>query len=85
MLLVPSNPSKEKVIEMFDMSEHGIYLRSLGFEKDLGFCAEIDSYPILPFVIKGVIKLQEKIEAEQITKKNLKKINYKETGEQKKH
>ncbi|HEY5124424.1 MAG TPA: 2-phosphosulfolactate phosphatase [Ignavibacteria bacterium] len=85
MLLVPSNPSKEKVVEMFDMSEHGSYLKSLGFEKDLGFCAEIDSYPILPFVIKGVIKLQEKIEAEQITKKNLKKINYKETVEHRKH
>lgn len=76
--------SKEKIIEMFKMSEHGTYLASIGFEEDIEVCSRIDEYAILPFVIKGVIKLQENIEAEQNTKKNFKKINLKEREENKK-
>jgi 2-phosphosulfolactate phosphatase len=84
MIFVSSNLNQEKIIEMFRMSEHGKYLESIGFGEDIEICSRVDSYSVLPFVIKGVIKLQENFEAEQNTKKNFRKINLKEREENKK-
>jgi 2-phosphosulfolactate phosphatase len=76
--------NKEKIVEMLNFSEHGIYLKSLGFGNDLEFCSEIDSYPFIPMFNKGVIKLQENIKAEEINKKTFKRVNLKEAVENKK-
>ena len=75
------NLSQDKILEMFLMCEHGIYLKSLGFEKDLEFCSRVDSYPYLPLFYKGVIKFRENIEQEENNKKNFKKINLKQVQE----
>lgn len=64
----------EKILEMLKNSEHGKYLSSLGFEKDLEFCSNVDSYPYLPMFAKGVIKMKDKIEDETNIKASLKKI-----------
>jgi len=81
---VSSSLNKEKIVDMLNISEHGSYLKSLGFGDDLESCAEIDSYPYLPILNKGLIKLQENIKAEEITKKTFKRIKLKEAVENKK-
>lgn len=66
--------SSEKIFGMLKKSEHGKYLMSLGFEKDLEFCSKVDSYSFIPLFTKGVIKLKEKIEDETNIKSQLRKI-----------
>lgn len=48
--------------KMLRNSEHGKYLISIGFEKDLKICSEIDTLPVLPVLDKGVIKLTKQTE-----------------------
>jgi phosphosulfolactate phosphohydrolase-like enzyme len=38
-------PSQEKILRLFNLSEHGKYLTQLGFGKDLEISSKIDSYP----------------------------------------
>lgn len=38
----------DRVLELFDASEHGRALRNAGFGGDLTACAAVDSYPVLP-------------------------------------
>jgi 2-phosphosulfolactate phosphatase len=71
------NLSQSKILEMFLNSEHGKYLKSIGFEKDLEYCANIDTHPYLPVFLKGVIKFKENLEAEEINKKSFKRIKLK--------
>ena len=66
--------SSEKILDLLKISEHGKYLTSVGFEKDLEFCSKVDAYPFLPMYIKGAIRLKEKIEDETNTKDQMKKI-----------
>ena len=66
--------TSEKIFEMLKISEHGKFLVSVGFEKDLEFCSKLDSYPFLPLFTKGVIKLKEKIDDETNIKASMKKI-----------
>lgn len=47
---------------MMHQSEHGKFLCSLGFEDDLEACSKIDSFPCLPVLKNGVIKLAEAFE-----------------------
>jgi len=49
--------SKRSLHKMLRNSDHGKYLTSIGFEKDLKICAEVDSVPILPMLDKGVVKI----------------------------
>jgi 2-phosphosulfolactate phosphatase len=38
----------DRVLELFDASEHGRALRNAGFGDDLTACAAVDSYPVIP-------------------------------------
>jgi 2-phosphosulfolactate phosphatase len=64
----------EKILELLKISEHGKYLSSVGFKKDLEFCSKFDTYPFIPMYIKGAIRLKEKIEDETNIKAQMKKI-----------
>jgi len=68
-------PSSKKIMKMFKKTEHGKYLMSLGLEKDLAVCSEINSYPCLPLYMDGVIKLKDKMEIESIEKSKMKRID----------
>lgn len=76
-LLVYKNDklSPELVFDMFKVSEHGKFLISLGFEKDLEICSRINSQPLLPIFYKDIIKLKEQIELETSQRMGMKKIN----------
>ena len=45
-----------QILELLKTCQHGRYLASLGFENDLSFCAKIDSHPVLPTFMDGVIR-----------------------------
>lgn len=76
-LLVYKNDklSPDLIFEMFKVSEHGKFLISLGFEKDLEICSGINSHPLLPIFYKDIIKLKEQIELETSQRMGMKKIN----------
>jgi 2-phosphosulfolactate phosphatase len=38
----------DRVLQLFEASEHGRALREAGFEDDLTACAAVDSYPVIP-------------------------------------
>jgi 2-phosphosulfolactate phosphatase len=38
----------DRVLELFDASEHGRALRNAGFDDDLTACAAVDSFPVIP-------------------------------------
>ena len=54
LVMLMNVPSQEKILKMFQLSEHGKYLASIGFEKDLEICSRIDSYPCIPIYRNGV-------------------------------
>jgi 2-phosphosulfolactate phosphatase len=68
-------PSQEKILRLFNISEHGRYLVQIGFEKDLEVCSKIDSYPIIPMLRNGVIRLKEQFEGESDQKSKMKRVN----------
>lgn len=79
-------PSQDKILKMFYLSEHGKYLASIGFEKDLELCSKIDSYPSIPIFRNGVVKLKEQFEGESDQKSKMKRVNIgnkREEGKQK--
>ncbi|MDA0987123.1 MAG: 2-phosphosulfolactate phosphatase [Bacteroidetes bacterium] len=47
----------KKINSLANISEHGKYLKTLGFENDLMFCLAIDSIPVIPIYSDNVIKL----------------------------
>lgn len=68
-------PSQDKILKMFQLSEHGKYLSTIGFDKDLEFCSKIDSYPFIPIFRNGVVKLKEQFEGETTQKSKMKRVN----------
>jgi len=38
----------DRVLQLFEASEHGRALREAGFDDDLTACAAVDSYPVIP-------------------------------------
>ena len=72
-----------RILEMFSLTEHGQFLKSLGFESDLEFCSQIDSYPVLPIFYKDVIKIKEQIDLEILQRQQMKKINLKDSPQDK--
>lgn len=68
-------PSQDKILKMFQLCEHGRYLTSIGFEKDLEFCSKIDSFPSIPIFRNGVVKLKEQFEGESNQKSKMKRVN----------
>jgi 2-phosphosulfolactate phosphatase len=76
-LLIYNNDllSSEKIYDMLKQSEHGKFLISLGFEKDIELCSKTDSYSYLPIFSRDVIKLKEQIELENTQRKGMKKID----------
>jgi 2-phosphosulfolactate phosphatase len=74
LALNSGNISSDKILDMLKISEHGKYLKSVGFEDDLIFCSKVDTYPYIPLYIKGAIRLKEKIEDETNIKAAMKKI-----------
>jgi 2-phosphosulfolactate phosphatase len=52
--------NQRSVAEMVRDSEHGRYLRSIGFENDLDVCSKVDSLKILPVVREGRIDRQKR-------------------------
>lgn len=65
----------EKIYDMLKESEHGKFLISLGFEKDIELCSKADSVLFLPIFSKDVIKLKEQIELENSQRRGMKKID----------
>jgi 2-phosphosulfolactate phosphatase len=47
--------NKDSVSDLLKECEHGRYLASLGFSKDLDICSRVDSLSILPVVKEGRI------------------------------
>ncbi len=45
------------VLEMMKHSDHGKHLSEIGFEEDLQFCSQMDSFSGVPMLNGGVIKL----------------------------
>jgi 2-phosphosulfolactate phosphatase len=45
------------MLSVFRMSEHGKILLSLGMDKDLEFCASVDTYSIVPVLKMGSLQL----------------------------
>ncbi|MBK8981569.1 MAG: 2-phosphosulfolactate phosphatase [Ignavibacteria bacterium] len=68
-------PSEEKILRMFNMSEHGKYLTSIGFGADLEIASKIDSYPFIPLFRNGVVKFKEMFEGETSQKSKMKRVN----------
>jgi 2-phosphosulfolactate phosphatase len=44
-----------RILQLFRDASHGRYLVSLGFERDLDLCADLDSVPLVPVVREGRI------------------------------
>ncbi|HRE40515.1 MAG TPA: 2-phosphosulfolactate phosphatase [Ignavibacteria bacterium] len=74
------HPTNENIFRMFKETEHGKYLAEIGFESDLRFCAEMNSYPVLPVIHNGIIKLKESVEKESEKKASMKKVSVVEEG-----
>jgi 2-phosphosulfolactate phosphatase len=70
-----SKITNKSIHEMMTKTEHGKYLISLGFERDLEVCSKLDSIPFVPIYKNGVIKLKEVLESEENAKTKLKKVN----------
>jgi len=68
-------PSQEKLLRMFNMSEHGKYLTSIGFGNDLETASKLDSYPFIPLFKNGVVKFKEMFEGESTQKSKMKRVN----------
>ena len=43
--------------QMFATCEHGVYLASLGYTQDLDYCAQLDSYKLVPKFTSGIITI----------------------------
>src|SRR5690606_7757865 len=48
--------SNKAIHEMLENSEHGQYLKSIGFEGDIDICSRLDSLPFVPLFRNGLIK-----------------------------
>lgn len=46
---------KDNLLKVLETCEHGKFLTSLGFEKDLAFCSQLNSLPVLPILENGRI------------------------------
>lgn len=75
LAMLLNTPSQDKILKMFHMTEHGKYLASIGFEKDLEICSKIDSYPSIPIFKNGVVKLKEQFEGESTQRSKMKRVN----------
>lgn len=75
LAMLMNTPSQDKILKMFHLSEHGKYLSSIGFEKDLEICSKIDSYPSIPIFRNGVVKLKEQFEGESTQRSKMKRVN----------
>ena len=58
----------KNVLKMIKGSEHGKYLAEIGFADDLKLCADVDSIPILPYMVGNVIRLKQEAEKKEATK-----------------
>lgn len=68
-------PSSDKVLKLLHLSEHGKYLKSIGFEKDLEVSSKIDSCPYIPIFKNSVIRFKEQFEGESNQKLKMKRVN----------
>ena len=50
---------RKSVLQVLKNSEHGKYLTEIGFNDDLGVCADIDSINVLPVLSGNVIRIQK--------------------------
>lgn len=75
ILYKSGKPDVSKIQSIYKKSEHGQYLISLGFEKDLEYCAQLNKFTELPVFRKGMIKLKNTLENEQSQKSKMKRIN----------
>lgn len=48
----------KNIQKMVGNSDHGMYLKQIGFGDDLKVCAEVDSIPVLPHLTGNVIRLK---------------------------
>ncbi len=68
-------PSQEKILRMFNLSEHGKYLAQIGFGEDLEICSKLDSYPFIPMFKNGIVKFKEQFEGETDKRSKMKRVN----------
>jgi len=75
LAMLVNAPSSDKVFKLLNLSEHGKYLRSIGFEKDLEVSSKIDSFPYIPIFKNGVIRFKEQFDGESNQKLKMKRVN----------
>jgi 2-phosphosulfolactate phosphatase len=75
ILYKSGKPDVSKIQSIYKKSEHGQYLISLGFENDLGYCAQLNKINEIPVFRKGMIKLKDTLENEITQKSKMKRIN----------
>ena len=75
LAMILNVPSEDKILKLFNASEHGRYLAQIGFEKDLEVSSKLDSYPFIPIFRNGVIRFQEQFEGDSDQKSKMKRIN----------
>lgn len=75
LAMILNIPSQDKILKLFHLSEHGKYLASIGFEKDLEMSSIIDSYRYIPIFKNSVIRFKEQFEGESTQKSKMKKVN----------
>lgn len=68
-------PSQDKVLKMFHLSEHGKYLKTIGFEADLEISSKIDSYPFIPIFKNGVVRFKEQFQDDSDQRSKMKRVN----------
>jgi len=49
---------RNKLMEMFNQSQHGRYLKKIGLEADLEFCAQLNIFNIIPVFKNNLITLE---------------------------
>ena len=57
------------VLGMLRTSEHGKYLIEIGFEKDLKYCAQLDTVPVVPVFSGSALKLPKESKSAARTQK----------------
>lgn len=56
----------KNLLKMARTCDHGKYLIEIGFEKDIEFCTNIDTFDVVPELSANVLKLKKKVEVPSV-------------------
>ena len=57
----------KNILKMIKSSDHGTYLREIGFGEDLKLCAGVDTLPVVPLLDGNVVKLRKETEKKDVS------------------